>query len=834
VLAADPQNPDAYHLFGLLAHAVDNHDVAATLIEKAIELNPEPAGYHFNLGVVRQASERLDDAVAAYREALRRNPKYRAAHENMGVALYDLGELEAAEKALERSVALGDVSALARHNLAAIVRDRGDLQGARPHLERALALHPAYKEARQKLAHNQFADGEFEAAWESMEWRGCAGGISGTRFHTRPIPVLPRRPENGDRLLITAEQGVGDEILFASCFGDVIDVAERCVIECDPRLVELFGRSFPDAQFIAGTASTATVQASGPYDWRVPAGSLPRYYRASVSDFPSRDAFLVADQSMRREWRARLDALPHRLNVGISWRGGFEARSRRARGIALKDLRWLLDSDVNVIDLQYGDHSDEIKRHGKGLVRFDDIDPLQALDNVAALTAELDLVISVDNTAVHVAGALGTPAWVMVPTTGEWRWIDKTREDTLWYSSLTLFRQKRTYDWSDVTSRIRERFDRWCANPSPRTPGLEATGAGSPAPSAETEADVLLLNDTTHWYHWGCSCTSIALHTELTKRYGAVDGIAIQGTAKLESIARSADELDAPELLNSLTASHSLLVKALESHERIVINGEGTLHGNSPAALGLLTLAYLAKTAFNKHVEIINHSCYPPAELEGLYAKVYSNIDRACVREPVSAARMRELGVDVIDSFDCLPLFADQLFGADRPDCGETVAIAGSVALTPMFLNAVAQVVRTLSEAGRQVDLLLGAASDHAADDFQFVQALQQQAPDCFNVVYTHSETDWLTAIGKASLLISGRFHHSIAAAWMGTPLVVMPSNTAKIDGLMTRLGIDVRVAPDAPLLTERVYSLLEDPSPALIDDETRRRLLALARANFD
>ncbi len=828
IIQADPKNAQALHMFGVLASQVDNLEVADQLISNAIALDGKDAGMHFNHAVVLQRAGRLDESIAAYRHALRIQPTYREAYENLGVALADSGDGTGARGAYENAIRLGDNSALARHNLGALEREFGRFDEAEAHFARALEINPVYPEARLKLAQLKLANGELEEGLKGLEWRNYAAD-SGSKLQTRPVPFPVYPGGDAGSVLVEAEQGVGDEVMFASCLPDLLSVSERVVVQCDARLLPLFARSFPDAELIDSVAGSAAQHAAGPFDWRLPMGSLPARFRTGPDDFRNGEPYLVADEQTSQDFRERLASLPGSLNVGLSWRGGSDARAKEGRSLSLKSFRWLLErDDCNVINLQYGDHGSEIEQSGGGLIDWDDVDPLTDLDGFASLVSSLDLVVSVDNSTVHFAGALGVPAFVLIPATGEWRWMTHSSSTAPWYASLRLFHQARRGQWDEPLAALKAAVEDF--SPAERK---AKTADAAPAvihPSTASYATVL-LNDTSGWYHWGCSCTSIALHSELTQRLGPVESVPLQRTVSLGAIPGDADSLDSDGLFDKVKELHGDLLHVLEQADRVIVNGEGTLHGASAPSLSLLYLAYLAKTRFDKHVEIVNHSCYPPDSHADLYQKVYQAIDRAVVREPVSAERLRQLGIDVEESFDCLPLFCERVIGSARPEKTNRILIAGCAAISGDFLDSVSQVIENLANDGYDIEFLIGAAASPAVDDFQFVELLQSRVAGAFTIRNATSEVDWLQTIASSRLLLSGRFHHSIAAAWMGTPLVSLPSNTGKIDGLLQRLGLPA--SPPAGAVLHRVSRLLEAPEDGLISDATREELLSLANRNF-
>ncbi|HXD51279.1 MAG TPA: glycosyltransferase, partial [Burkholderiales bacterium] len=187
-------------------------------------------------------------------------------------------------------------------------------------------------------------------------------------------------------------------------------------------------------------------------DFQVAIGSLPLHFRGTCAAFPANSGYLVADDARIERWRSRLAAAPNRLRVGIAWRGGSLRTRQLMRSLALAHWQSLLTQpDVDFVSLQYGDVSEESAqlrdRHGITLRSFGA--ELTAIEELAAAIAALDLIISVDNTVAHLAGALGLPVWILLPFAPEWRYL-RSGDTMPWYPSARLFRQSRPREWETV------------------------------------------------------------------------------------------------------------------------------------------------------------------------------------------------------------------------------------------------------------------------------------------------------------------------------------------------------------------------------------------------
>ncbi|WP_269618044.1 polysaccharide pyruvyl transferase family protein [Zhongshania sp. BJYM1] len=844
VLTEFPQHADSLHLLGLVAQALQNTEQACTLIAKAIKLNPKVAQYHFNYGVVLQGMGNDVGAIDAYRHAIRLKPDYYQAYENLGVALQDTVNDDAALKAYQQALAYQPKSVLALKNLGTLYFKSGHTTLSLQCFDEALCIAPADAELRLKRSGSLLRSGRWKEGWQEYRWRFSASSfLESNPPRSRGLPHTEHLHIAGRRLLISCEQGLGDEIMFASCFDDVMALAEHCVLECDPRLVSLFTRSFPSAEVVPKSHANPVG-----LDSFIPAGDLPMHFRRGDEDFSGR-AYLHADTSKQSFWQTKLQALGKTLKVGICWRGGTEVRAMKERSIALKYWQTLFaNTDVSYINLQYRCEADELAQLGENVHSFADLDAFNDIENLAALMANLDLVISVDNTTVHLAGALGVPVWILLPRGAERRWTDDS-ESSLWYSSAQLFRNSSGVNdsWADVMAAVAERLTKLkIKKRSELVISNTAEAQEVTAVTSVTAKTSLFLNDTSDWYHWGCSGTSLSIHRALRAKGYDVNAVPIAWTQNLLGLPKSPEGFDSDEVYADFCAQNTALIESIAAADIVLINGEGTLHGGGIVPVGLLYLAFIAKNRLAKSVQIINHSCYPQdadmtsdGPLNQLYKRVYQQLDYIAVREPVSLRLLQSLDIKCVQSFDCLPLFINTLPAlrsavvTDKP----YIVLTGSVVWGQAIAAPLTQFLREQHAKGYKVKLLIGASAFLAADDVAFVQWMQTAAAGQFELYVADTEREWLECIANAVLLVSGRFHHSIAAACLETPFIVTASNTPKVAGLLELLDM-----PDALLQADQYFyehlnvmaeQRLRDPLAFLVSAERRQALLNLAKANF-
>jgi polysaccharide pyruvyl transferase WcaK-like protein/Flp pilus assembly protein TadD len=852
VLEADISNPVALHNLGLIRLHGGNIGVAIELLAAASQQRPAEHVFQFNLAVAYQQAERLQDAARAYQCAVSLNPSYRAAWENLGVVQQDLGEYVAAEAAYRKALALDACSAIAHRNLVVLLRADGRVDEALRQCGVALDCEPLNAKVAGQVGAMLLARGDYEAGWPFHEWRYWdTEALKNAPPCRIPLPKWDGCSLVGKNILACGEEGIGDEIMYASCVQDLAAQAQSVLLVCADRLVPLFARSFPQIEVRAALNATFVLEQGDEFDFHIALPSLPRYMRNEASSFSGRP-YLKAEVEAVGRWRDRLAALDDKPKIGVSWKGGKgDTKVRAARSLELRQLQPLFEcSDFTFIDVQYGDHGAELADYaqigGRPPKQFSDVDPLRDMDDFAALLSALDLVISVDNSTVHLAGALGVPTWVLLPSAADWRW-GGSGENSVWYGSVRLWRRDghETDAWQALLERMAQQLRAGVSLPAQamlagdRVPakGLSTAKRAVPARRA------ILLNDTSYWYHWGCTCTSLALHQGLQAAGYVVESVPITVVQGLPGLPCSVDDFDSEQVFNDFCAKNPMLLEQLGRGDIIVANGEGTLHGAGPAAVALLYLIHVAKRWLGKNTQVINHSCYPSdqdtpnsAIVEELYRKVYTGLDRVVVRESGSSAALAKLGVTAEEGFDCLPLFADT-HRPERRMSDKRVVIAGTVALSQEFLTLTVKLAERLLALGYQIDVLAGANAYIASDDVAFVQVLHPHLRGRYRLVAATSEHEWLETIQNADLLISGRFHHTIAAAWLGTPFLVSASNTAKIDGLLERLGISRAAAWICPSQPQealaRLDAMLGNPAPGLLTPATRERLLQMARRNF-
>jgi hypothetical protein len=263
-------------------------------------------------------------------------------------------------------------------------------------------------------------------------------------------------------VVIHGEQGLGDEVMFSTCIPDAIETGAELVFECSPRMKELFTRSFPDIRVIGTHRLDGSEWRDGrKVDYKVALGSLPKFWRRSEDAFPG-SPYLKPDPRKVRYWRKRLAQLGPRPKIGIAWQGGAHTTRMDLRSIMLPLWKDILSEDADFISLQYTKAAtrevQEMKDdHGIQIYHWKEAAEAKCMDDYAALESCCDLVISVCQTAIHLAGGLGVPCWCLTPSGPAWRY--GVTGNMPWYDSVDLIRQKPGEDWGPVLAEVSRRMD---------------------------------------------------------------------------------------------------------------------------------------------------------------------------------------------------------------------------------------------------------------------------------------------------------------------------------------------------------------------------------------
>ncbi len=453
-LTAEPSNPDALHLFGVLVGRKGDALAAVQLIRRAIAACPSVPFFHNSLGVALRGCGRLDEAISAYRDAIRLKEDFPEAHNNLGVALRGAGRLDEAIAAYRKALSYRPDFAGAYANLGYALRDNGCLNEGIVACRRAIQIETDLAEAHMNLGIMLLLKGDFREGWAEYEWRWRCADFGPAR-RSFAAPQWRGTPISGKTILLHAEQGFGDTIQFIRYAPLVARLGARppsrpagVVVECQRELVALVrGMDNVDSVIEAGSPLP-------PFDLHAPLLSLPAAFGTTLQTIPDRVPYLKPDPALVAAWRERVAGHSARLRIGLAWAGSPTRKDDRLRSLSLAALAPLgAAKDVVFFSLQKGEAARQAQSPPNGMVLADCSGDLRDFADTAALIENLDLVISVDTSVAHLAGALGKPVWNLLEFVPAWRWLLE-REDSPWYPTMRLFRQTRRGDWDSVVARV--------------------------------------------------------------------------------------------------------------------------------------------------------------------------------------------------------------------------------------------------------------------------------------------------------------------------------------------------------------------------------------------
>ena len=433
----------------LFAEAIEQQQ--AGRMERAIELYrllvsqfPSYAPAWNNLGVALRATNRFAAAASVLRRGTALDPNDAGALSNLGNALRATGDYEEAAAAHEASLAIDPDVGRVHYNLALVRRDLGDLEAALAGFSAAEARGFKSSEMFWDRALTLLVSGELEQGFSEYEWRWQLPD-SPPRFPE--IEVWDGKPYDGKTLLVHTEQGFGDAIQFLRYLPRAAALGGRLVYECPPPLSRLVKESgvAADIEFVEHGAPVPAA------DLQISLLSLARIFGTTLDTIPWDGPYLSPPSD-----GPRLQVQSDGLRVGLVWAGKPTHKNNRNRSIQLETLLPLLElPNMRFVGLQKGDGADQPVQLGAEALVINIGERMRDFADTAAVLKQLDLVVSVDTSIVHLAGALGVPAWALIPFSPDWRWL-YGRDDTPWYPSVRLFRQTSPRAWPEVVAMVRD------------------------------------------------------------------------------------------------------------------------------------------------------------------------------------------------------------------------------------------------------------------------------------------------------------------------------------------------------------------------------------------
>lgn len=455
----DPRIEDAERL-----RQAGEYDAALRACQAVLNEDFDNFGALYMSGHILIDAGRFGLAHALYRRLLELRPNVSGVWTNLSRCYQEIQDLNKTEECVRKALKIDPNDSAALANLGLCHLNRCDMDNVIAVSRKALLGEPTMMNAKYNMALAYLAKHEWAKGWELYETT-----VGHLKDRTERVYGNEGRWDGtpGKRVAVYGEQGIGDEVSFASMIPDAAKMCSKMFFECDERLAGLFARSFPDVE-VRGTRfksgnewpDTANIEA------RSALASLGKYVRQKDEDFTGKP-YLVADPERRLQWRALFDHVGQKPRVGIAWSGGIMRTGKSWRSLSLESMLPILKHDCTWISLQYRDcKKDELDafhvKHGIRIHHWARGSEARDYDETAAMVAELDLVISVTTAVIHLAGGLGVPCWVLTPRYPLWRY-GLSGEAFPWAKSVRLVRQ-RTGKWDDVVYQIAHELGGWLAD----------------------------------------------------------------------------------------------------------------------------------------------------------------------------------------------------------------------------------------------------------------------------------------------------------------------------------------------------------------------------------
>ena len=490
-IVINPQNPQAHSHLGNCLSGLNRNTEALTSFENAIAHQPSKPEHHYNRAFILGLLERPEEAVAGYDNAIKLKPDYAGAYNNRGNELRNLNHIDEAIASFDKAIGLSPGNADAYNNRGNALRSLERWDDALINYDKALELNPTdsgshnnrgnvlcdllrFKDAigsyNIALAHAEnkahvnwnlsqchLVLGNFDLGWPLYESRHQRPNAAPARIYKQPL-WLGKEDISGKTLFVYWEQGFGDTFQFCRYIELLKERHINVVFQVEKPVLTLLKNLSSLAEIIGPNDPLPD------FDFHCPLLSLPLAFKTDAKSVPANTPYLKADPEMIDQWATRL-GMQEKKRIGLVWRGSPTHENDQNRSIDLFDLWPMLNEQAEFISLHVElkdaerdliDQNNSMTHYGSEINDFND---------TAALIDLMDLVITVDTSVAHLAGAMGKPVWVLLPYKPDWRWQLK-RTDSPWYPSAKLFRQPELSDWRSVVEHMQQELSAYLSDKS--------------------------------------------------------------------------------------------------------------------------------------------------------------------------------------------------------------------------------------------------------------------------------------------------------------------------------------------------------------------------------
>ncbi len=444
---------EIWNLMGASAVKIGHQEAALLAFQKALSIKPDYFQAYTNIGIVLKEQGKLEESIKAYKKALSIKADHSETYNNMGNALTDQGKLDEALEAYANAISIKPDYADAHVNMGVTLHEQGKLKEAIASYGKALHHKPDHAEAHQNLSYVLLSRGELKQGLDEYEWRWeKAKAQLQKRSFSQPLWDGQHRLE-GKRLLIWCEQGVGDTINWSSKLPFISSVTDHCILECQEKLVPLLTRSFPNVEVKPEDRGQDSHRDD--FDYHLPTGSLYRHCIPEICKNIIFDAFLVPDPTRVNFWQERLKSIGSGPYIGVSWKSSDISLTRFKNYAPIAEWSPIFNiPEVTFINLQYKDFLGDLTKiqnlFGVTVHNFDDLDQYDNLDDVAALCAALDIVVSTKTTVPLISAGVGTLTMLANWRQSPWNNILMNPVGPL----IDIFEKNTWETWESVLSKI--------------------------------------------------------------------------------------------------------------------------------------------------------------------------------------------------------------------------------------------------------------------------------------------------------------------------------------------------------------------------------------------
>ncbi len=462
-LSSDEGNATAYYSVGLCLQQLGQKEEALKYYLKSIELKPDYTDALNNAGLYYYGIKDFETASVYFRKALEVDPNHVKAIVNLGSTKTFADEYDEALKTFSLAEQIArqnddiQLRGLIKANIGFCKLRMGKLDEALSYFNNAIEIDSGNILAHYNKAETLLKLGNFEEGWKEYEWRKKREEFGKRKFFQ---PLNLNADLNGKRILVYGEQGLGDTLQFVRYLKFLKERNAYVILECDPLLHELLA----NCDYIDELSVKTSLEKSPlAYDYDVSLLSLPLLFGTTLENIPSETPYLYWDEQKAESWAKYFGS--KKFKVGLVWAGSPRHQNDRNRSVKLSELSFLFETeDVEFFSLQKGEALKQIEKFKDKIKNLDEFG-IKNFADTAGIMKHLDLVITVDTSVAHLAGALGKEVWVLIPFNSDWRWL-QDGNNSPWYSTMKLYRQKQPKEWQpvfeslkkDLTAKIKNRF----------------------------------------------------------------------------------------------------------------------------------------------------------------------------------------------------------------------------------------------------------------------------------------------------------------------------------------------------------------------------------------